>query len=308
MYLKSRMLYLYVETPLHAGAGSGLGAVDLPIQRERATGYPIIQASGLKGALREKAPNNSEKLAVFGSDTSQENGNAGAFSPGDARILLFPVRSLKGVFAWITSLNALQRWQRESRDTGSTLPNLPTEQPDRVGDEVRCYAGDGVTTSDGFVVLEEFTFKRIDDPQNITKKITQWLGLHALPKNLDPYWGNLLEKNLVILPDDDFRDFLLHATEVLTRVRLEPDSKTVAQGALWTEEHLPADCLLYSPVRASRLRVDKSNFPNGWDKLVDDPIGQAEKVLDWVEQNVQTIIQLGGDETVGRGIVSLRWS
>ncbi len=35
-------LYLYTETPLHAGAGSGLSSIDLPIQRERTTQYPMI--------------------------------------------------------------------------------------------------------------------------------------------------------------------------------------------------------------------------------------------------------------------------
>ena len=40
--MSKSMLFLYVETPLHAGSGRGLGTVDLPIQRERATGYPMI--------------------------------------------------------------------------------------------------------------------------------------------------------------------------------------------------------------------------------------------------------------------------
>jgi CRISPR-associated protein Cmr4 len=42
MILETTMLYLYVETPLHAGTGSGLSSVDLPIQRERTTQYPMI--------------------------------------------------------------------------------------------------------------------------------------------------------------------------------------------------------------------------------------------------------------------------
>ena len=32
---------------------------------------------------------------------------------GDARLLLFPVRSLRGVFAWVTSLDALERFARD---------------------------------------------------------------------------------------------------------------------------------------------------------------------------------------------------
>jgi len=42
MFDKGALLYLYAETPVHAGSGTSLGIVDLPIQRERTTGYPIM--------------------------------------------------------------------------------------------------------------------------------------------------------------------------------------------------------------------------------------------------------------------------
>lgn len=52
MFEAKSILYIYTETSLHAGSGRGLAAVDLPIQRERVTGYPMVQASGIKGRLR----------------------------------------------------------------------------------------------------------------------------------------------------------------------------------------------------------------------------------------------------------------
>lgn len=48
MITATKTLYLYVETPLHAGVGSGLSSIDLPIQRERTTQYPMIQGSGIR--------------------------------------------------------------------------------------------------------------------------------------------------------------------------------------------------------------------------------------------------------------------
>ena len=42
---------MYGITPCHAGSGSSMGIVDLPIQRERHTNWPVIQSSGVKGAL-----------------------------------------------------------------------------------------------------------------------------------------------------------------------------------------------------------------------------------------------------------------
>src|SRR5690606_37356545 len=111
MNVRKQILYLYVETPMHVGTGVGLGAVDMPIQREKHTGYPVVQASGVKGALRDTAElqwrdsdeGNALINTIFGSDSNSSNiTHAGAMSPSDARILLFPVRALNGVFVWIT--------------------------------------------------------------------------------------------------------------------------------------------------------------------------------------------------------------
>jgi CRISPR-associated protein Cmr4 len=109
----------------------------------------------------------------------------------------------------------------------------------------------------------------------------------------------------VILPDDAFRDFVRHATEVTTRIRLT-EQKTVDPGALWTEEHLPTDTLLYAPAYASRLRMSEDK-PQA---LAGEEAGQeAAKVLAWVsdENHVRHRLQLGGNETIGRGLVRLRW-
>lgn len=321
MYLESRILFMYVETPLHAGAGSGVAAIDLPIQRERVTGYPMVQAPGIKGALRSEAPTHKQGEAqiVFGPDPESANQgprHAGAVSPGDGRLLLFPVRSLKGVFAWTTSLDVLHRWHREAAAAGiKKLPKLPQTEP-AAGDLPHCFASGNGVVVDGNVILEEFTYRV--QAEDTTKDLADWLATHALPD--DPaydWWREQLREKLIILPDDDFRDFTQQATEVLTRIRLEPDTKTVKSGALWTEEHLPPDALLYAPVRATRFRLTREDMnslsaPSSWKALLGngDARKQATAVLDWVadKQNIPHRLQLGGDETVGRGIISLRWS
>jgi CRISPR-associated protein Cmr4 len=321
MYLESQLLFIYVETPLHTGAGAGVEAIDLPIQRERTTGYPMAQAPGIKGALRSEVLGNKkgEVAVVFGPDTAGANDNslhAGAFSPGDGRILLFPVRSLIGVFAWTTSLDVLQRWQREAVAAGFTnLPPLPDSEPETKNEATSCYAAGNGTMVDGSVVLEEFAYqvnKEVD-----VKKLAQWLAKYALPD--DPaykWWKEQLPEKLVILPNDDFRDFTQYATEVLTRIRLDPDTKTVQNGFLWTEEHLPPDTLLFAPVRATRFRVTakelkKLAVPQKWKELLEKQEAQlqARAILEWVsdKKNIPHRLQLGGDETVGRGIISLRW-
>ena len=128
---KTLVMYIYAETPIHPGSGTVIGgAVDLPIQRERHTEFPMIQGSSLKGVLR-----NAPKGAKKGSDIAlsdkcencpDEEGNEickicgqifgtqegmGGISVTDARILAFPVRTLKGVFGWVTCPLVLSRYE-----------------------------------------------------------------------------------------------------------------------------------------------------------------------------------------------------
>lgn len=53
--MTTKILYLFTRTPLHVGSGSSVGAIDLPIQRERHSRHPIIPGSSIKGVLRYTA-------------------------------------------------------------------------------------------------------------------------------------------------------------------------------------------------------------------------------------------------------------
>jgi CRISPR-associated protein Cmr4 len=292
MFEATRMLFLYVETPLHAGTGSGLGAVDLPVQRERATGYPLVQASSLKGVLRAEAKGDPVQVeAVFGPDTSEAHTHAGAFAPGDARLLLFPVRSLLGIFAWTTSAHALARFLRDAELAGLGLEWKGLEP----GKDTALVPPGSDLVADGRLVLEEFTYTSHEDAA--VRDIADWLAENALlAGGAYAYWRKKLPRSLVILPEDDFREFTRFSTEVVTRVQLSADTKTVAEGP-WTEENLPTDTLLYAPLYATKPRTPNSNHS----------LANAEAVLDFVQDQGLKRIQLGGNETIGRGIVALRW-
>jgi CRISPR-associated protein Cmr4 len=118
----AKLMLLHAETPMHPGAGSALGTVDLPVARERHTGFPLIPGSSLKGVLRDKCANGNPKdekvFAVFGPDTEGAAKHAGALSLTDARLLAFPLRSLSGLFAWVTCPAVLERFLRDLRIVG----------------------------------------------------------------------------------------------------------------------------------------------------------------------------------------------
>src|SRR3989440_12458175 len=166
MITETTVLYLYVETPLHAGVGSGLSSIDLPIQRERTTQYPMIQGSGIKGKLRTTAEDavKQKKFSqddvdiLFGppSDSGKGSDHAGALIAGDARILLFPVRSLNGVFAYTTSYDILSRFKRDI-EREQTAAKLDWSIFEAVKDKVFVTTKSEVHYNNT-IVLEEFSF------------------------------------------------------------------------------------------------------------------------------------------------------
>jgi len=305
------LMFLLADTPVHAGAGRELGGVDLPLQRERRTGYPIIQGSGLKGMLRATAQaraaeaglGEAEVEEMFGPDTERASEHAGALAVGDARLLLFPTRSLVGVFAWITCPDVLARFVRDATITGFSVPWAVPAEP---GEGEALVSGQAVQVN-GRVVLEEFTFAARQVPQ--VQEIARWLSAEALPVGAAyQYWRDALSQRLVILRSDVFRDFTTFATEVVTRIRLNTQTKTVAQGALWSEENLPADSLLYAPLMATRgrRRPAGSNGQGGSGSNAGARPATGSEILQRLQKLNLTHVQVGGNETVGRGIMSVR--
>jgi CRISPR-associated protein Cmr4 len=311
MFKKAKVLFLYTETPLHTGSGSSLSVVDLPIQRERHTNLPMVQASGLKGSLRNYAedlaknitngkvkgvniPNIDDKIKLVFGPEKEGSEHAGALSFTDARLLLFPVRSLKGIFAWVTCPSVLQRFVRDLTIAGLTQTlTVPS-----VGENEASVTNSSEVTVDNKVILEEFSFDAKDSEEDKKKatEIADWLSKNAIPQS-DEYkpWREKITKNLVILPDNAFRDFTEFSTEVIARTKIQSETKTVAPGALWYEEHLPSDTLLYSLALASDPLGTKVNGLNS-----------ADDVLTFLTSLEIDRFQLGGDETVGRGIVKLQ--
>ena len=310
MFRKVGILFFYTITPLHPGSGASVAGVDLPIQRERHTNFPMIQASGVKGALRdlaEKVCKDEEKIKiVFGPKTEGASEHGGALAFTDARVLLFPVRSACGVFAWVTCKSAIERLKRDI----FVIPNV--DQREKAFTEIQeielpdVLQGQAVTppnarvTLDDKVILEDFCFTLSKEGQDKVGKLAAWLGDHAFPIALR-YWCEKLKGDhaLVLLSDDDFRRFVEMSTEVITRVQLG-ETGTVAAGP-WDEEHLPTETLLYSLALATDPKLSKDKNTTS--------IREAEHVIEFLKGLLEEakVAQFGGDETVGKGLVFMRF-
>lgn len=312
MFKKAKPLFLIVETPLHAGSGSDLGIVDLPIQRETHTNYPKIEASGLKGSIREifdtqaksGQVKNDEVLLTFGPDTGDLH--AGALGFTDARLLLFPVKSVKGVFAWVTCPAVLERFKHDlsiCQPTINFVKNIP--DVNTVPNNSELIVKDEGNTKK--IVLEEYTFTVT--PDNECDSVANWIPDKVLPTNVPSYgyWKEKMKKDIVVLSNDDFRDFVMLSTEVIARTKIDSNTGTVATGALWYEEYLPTDSILYSLGLTTPLFVDEKKKKGTVFEITNQEnnknVEEAKKVMDFLKDNLPSIIQIGGNATVGKGIV-----
>ena len=140
--MTSYLLYLYTESPLHAGAAGAEGSLDLPIQREATTGYPVVWGQSLKGALRAAGQDagwdQGSVDRVFGKAVQRDgepgvNPSAGLLTVGDAQLVALPVPTLRRTFAWATSSMALARLSRKYTHARFDIeqPGVPEVASDR---------------------------------------------------------------------------------------------------------------------------------------------------------------------------------
>ncbi len=120
-------------TNLHVGSGdANYGTIDKLVQRDHVTGAPVINASSLKGALREffEKSNLKDKVSyIFGSD-DKDHPDAGKFIFTDANMLSIPVRCSFQQFAHAISRTDLEMINRKiNLLTGAAnFFNIPEEE------------------------------------------------------------------------------------------------------------------------------------------------------------------------------------
>ncbi|MFQ3582161.1 MAG: type III-B CRISPR module RAMP protein Cmr4 [Chloracidobacterium sp.] len=284
-----RLYWLHTLSPTHAGIGRGVGYIDLPVDRDGITGWPILRGSSFKGVWRDWAVQQGKQhieLAFGRADKDGEAANAGALIPTDAKLVCLPVRSFRGTLAWTTSPLCLQMLRRTLDLAGvKDLPEVPTSLPD----DRAHHAKNSALPEDNNIYLEDldFTAQACDLATQWAENIGQWVfGKHDS-------WAEVFQKRFVVLPDTAF-DFLCETgTEVHTRVRIDDETKTVAKGALWTEESLPAETILMGLIQCERIY--KSNG------FRDDSLSPEQLLADFATEPLT--LQIGGKATVGRGQV-----
>ncbi len=292
------ILSFYAISPIHAGSGSMIGAIDLPVQRERHTNWPHIQASSVKGALRDHyrsyAKEEDKKLInfIFGSDTDNDELYftkdilPGAIAVSDAKLLAFPVRSNIAPFVWVTCPLIADRLNKDLQFLGeSPINNMAVLEGEKAF-WIKNHRQDKETN-----ILLEDTVVKIEGKE-IQKEINEVL------KKLFP---NTLDR-LILIPNDIFTYLVETATEIQTQIKIDSKTGITKTGSLRYQELLPADSVLYSVIYIKPPTIPSENdVPNKIKEL------NSKIIMDHLKNTIKDFIQLGGDETLGRGICSVQW-
>ncbi|MCW5942895.1 MAG: type III-B CRISPR module RAMP protein Cmr4 [Fimbriimonadaceae bacterium] len=263
-----RILTLRTITPLHVGTGQSVGTTDLPIARERTTGWPMVPGSSVKGALKEVAREgrvtsrdkasgdqaDKDLAYLFGSPDSR-NAAAGALAITDLRCLLFPVRSVAGTFAYATSSGAIQRANELLAAAGKATVGVEAA-PD--GTAIVSATTVLKVATLGRVVLEDLDLTPRDlggaDP---TSRLAALTGIAEAE----------LGKRLAVLPDDIFTYLTKTATEVTTHVTLDFVTRTASPGMLRSEERVPSEAMFLGLAMVDGLSKDKDKATQHLDAL-----------------------------------------
>lgn len=227
---------LQVLTPLHLGEGAQIGAVDLPVARERHTDWPVVPGASLKGALRAHARRDGRRdediRRVFGADPGEAL-FCGATSFGDGVLLAVPARSFTSTFALLASPLTLSRFARQV----SGAPEMPTPS-----------SAEHVLVGDGFdlkvqgkelAVVEDLCFLQKSDA-----RVDAWASFLR-----DKWLGDEAPlKHLAVVHDDVFTHAARAWLPVRTRNAIDAATGVVDEHKLFGVEYMAPETLFWTLV------------------------------------------------------------
>lgn len=258
--------HLYLLSPLHTGGTTQEGNL-VGIARESHTNLPYIPSSTIRGRLRANTIDKDKKHQLFGTDLKDSQQlEQGNIWIGDGSILWLPVPSLSHSVVWVSCPMLLQRWLRLNNQTNKQVKQIPAEYSyNFANNNSPIYLKDAIIKAD--------KLKKWDKSEDF------------LPKDI----SNDIDINrMLVLPDQ-------HCTTLIQmslwrQVKIKLDEHKSVDGGFRYEEAIPPDTLMY-------FTWGITSQSNG---TAQQSQQEFEKLL-----AVNDILQIGGQESLGRGFVQL---
>ncbi len=295
------LLGLRAIAPIHVGSDDLRGVVDLAIQREQQNHWPVVFGSSVKGALRETALTQwgagaADLDAIFGpAQPERDNIRAGALLVNEMRLLALPVASMSTVYKWVTCPEALRRLLRDCRFFGmSAITGNPTAGNPTAGQPSpvpQLSAGEALSFNPADphkLFLREYLFHTRSaqaHEEAIIPLFAQLFGEDEAP----------LRERLLVVSDARFGHLSATCTAITPHIALDAN-KTTKDGALWYEEALPSETLMYLPLACERERLSKNQ--QNQDSSAQNQTALLDKVLSLFQR---PYLRVGANETTGMG-------
>jgi len=224
----------------------------------------------------------------------------------DFRLLLFPVESAKGCFAYVTSPLCLSRLCRDLKTAGlENLMNVPLiegvasiamQQLD--GNKCLIPPNSPIMLKDRRVVLANGAMVLEAEENNDVGQLADQFSEKIVPDmpGYKSYFKHIIKNHLTIISDDNLKVLVRRAMDVRVRIRLNYEKKVVVTGGLFTTENIPENTVFYSYILIPARGLEKSKVSKITDLL--------DKIFDPAKKEGRLLI-FGGDETVGRGLCRL---
>lgn len=259
------LAYLYLLTPLHTGGTTQEGNL-LGIARESHTELPYIPSSTIRGRLRASVTDQDLKYRLFGNEINAgDKLEQGSIWIGDGSILWLPVPSLSHGVVWISCPLLLQRWARLKQEA---LPIPDVSEKCAVHPDLA--QGKPIYLKDA--ILKPNNLKAWGTWNQFMPDSSHTSGI----------------KRAIVLPDQHCATLI--QMSLWRQVKIKLDEHKTVDGGFRYEEAIPPDTLMYFPWGITAQT-------NGRDDAAKDDV---EEILSKHE-----ILQIGGQESLGRGFVQM---
>ena len=231
--MNTNVYYIDCLTNLHVGSGdANFNIVDKEVEKDPLTGYPIIHASGIKGALREKygaGKSKEEVTKCFGkAATDNESDTGGSYKFFDARFLYRPLRASGDLpYVNVTTITAIKEFAELTKAFDINI-GLDVSVLNKVvfSNDIKFMVTDKGISVEG----EKCDVLNSD----VIKALEPFLGDHfAIAKTLDGYDLPVIARNCLIEKKRNlwYEEYVPHGSRFYMLVILPPktDQKEVEE-------------------------------------------------------------------------------
>lgn len=255
----TKLLFIQVVSRLTINLAQRWDEIGIPISREKPYTIGFIPGSTLKGYFQKILREIGTSTQLFGINNQDLDGYGSQMLFTDARILLLPVQSSRGVWAWVTSPLLLSSLLSDARNVETVA--LPAFAPTPSMENACLVASDDCELCLTNNATTQIILADLHLAVETSHDFSSWaaiLGEMIFP--LEPERQDELKGRLCLVSDNMLSNLLDMAVEISARVRLPYTEKKTELGDFWYQEAFPSETVFISLVYDKSEQGKSSEF------------------------------------------------